>query len=70
MDFASALQAMDALEGYEGEDDPGNLYDRQLIEVTRDDDGSTCLAWIYVYAQDLAPHTRIASGRWRPASGD
>jgi len=65
-DFESALQAMDALEGYAGEDDPDNLYDRRLIEVTRDDDGSHALAWVYVYAQDLPPHTRIASGRWRP----
>ena len=64
MNFESALQDMDALEGYEGEDDSDNLYDRRLIEVTRDDDGSTCLAWIYVYAQDLPPHTRISSGRW------
>lgn len=70
MDFESALQSMDALEGYEGEDDPANLYDRRLIEVTLDDGGSTCLAWIYVYAQDLAPHTRIASGRWRQRSRD
>jgi gamma-glutamylcyclotransferase (GGCT)/AIG2-like uncharacterized protein YtfP len=70
IDFESALQSMDALEGYEGEDDPENLYDRRLIEVTFDDDGSTCLAWVYVYAQDLAPHMRIASGRWRRTSGD
>jgi len=65
MDFESALQSMDALEGYAGEDDPDNLYDRRLIEVTLDDDGGTCLAWTYVYAQDLPPHTRIVSGRWR-----
>jgi gamma-glutamylcyclotransferase (GGCT)/AIG2-like uncharacterized protein YtfP len=65
MDFESALQSMDALEGYAGEDDPDNLYERRLIEVTLDDDGGTCLAWIYVYAQDLPPHTRIVSGRWR-----
>ena len=65
VDFESALQSMDALEGYEGEDDPDNLYDRRRIEVTLDDDGSTCLAWIYVYAQDLPPHTRFVSGCWR-----
>ncbi len=69
IDFELALQAMDALEGYAGEDDPDNLYDRRLIEVTLDDDGSTCLAWIYVYAQDLAPQAQIVSGRWRPTRG-
>lgn len=45
-----------------------NLYERRLVEVTLED-GSTCRAWTYEYAQALATQSRIASGRWRDVSG-
>lgn len=67
-DFEAALRAMDELEGYAGEDADGNLYDRRLIEVDLEGGGS-CLAWTYIYAQEVAPQARIASGNWRDVSG-
>lgn len=67
-DFEAALRAMDELEGYAGEDADGNLYERCLIEVDLEG-GDRCVAWTYVYAQEVAPLARIASGSWRDLSG-
>ncbi len=66
-DLEAATRSMDELEGYEGPGIAGNLYEREWVEVTLDADGSTCLAWTYVYGQDLPEHQRIPSGRWRQA---
>lgn len=68
-DLAAAMRSMDELEGYEGPGAPGNLYERQLVDVTLDADGSTCLAWTYFHARDWPPQARIVSGRWRQARG-
>lgn len=65
-DVDAATRSMDELEGYEGPGMAGNHYERVQIEVTLEVDGSTCPAWVYVYAQDLPAHRRIPSGRWRP----
>ncbi len=67
-DFDAALRAMDELEGYAGEGADGNLYERRLIEVDLEG-GERCVAWTYVYAQDLPPQARIASGSWRDVIG-
>ena len=68
-DLEAATQSMDALEGYAGPGDPGNLYEREQVEVTLDADGSTCTAWVYVYARELPEQARIASGSWRQWRG-
>ncbi len=67
-DVAAAMRSMDDLEGYFGPGEADNLYERRLVEVTLED-GGTCQAWTYEYAQDLPPQARIGSGCWRDVSG-
>ncbi len=67
-DLEAAMREMDELEGYSGDGADDNLYERRLIEVTLDG-GGTCVAWTYVYAQELPVQARIASGSWRQWRG-
>jgi gamma-glutamylcyclotransferase (GGCT)/AIG2-like uncharacterized protein YtfP len=47
-----------ALDRYEGVDE--GLYRREQIAV-RLDDGQSCDAWVYLYAQPIAGRRRIAA---------
>jgi gamma-glutamylcyclotransferase (GGCT)/AIG2-like uncharacterized protein YtfP len=68
-DAEAAMRSMDELEQYEGPGASGNLYERVLVNVTLDADGSTAQAWTYICAQDVPPGQRLASGHWRQVSG-
>ncbi|CAM5497474.1 Gamma-glutamylcyclotransferase OS=Streptomyces alboniger OX=132473 GN=CP975_11085 PE=4 SV=1 [Streptomyces alboniger] len=65
------LAALDLLEEY-APDDPRNLYERVVREVTRTADGTTALAWVYVAAPRVAERLRasgtvIGGGDWSSA---
>jgi gamma-glutamylcyclotransferase (GGCT)/AIG2-like uncharacterized protein YtfP len=66
--LAAAVARLDAIEDFRGFGVPGSLYVRRLVGVTRAD-GSTPLAWTYVYAGDVRAARPIASGAWRTRDG-
>ena len=59
---ASALEVLDAFEGYDPRDPAGSDYlrERVVLEFPRG-----IRAWIYVYNRPLDPARRVASGDWR-----
>jgi gamma-glutamylcyclotransferase (GGCT)/AIG2-like uncharacterized protein YtfP len=67
--YGELLVALDRLEDHVP-GDPRNLYERLARDVTRDADGTTVRAWVYVAAPAVAARLRghgrlIESGDWR-----
>ncbi|MCH5677497.1 gamma-glutamylcyclotransferase family protein [Streptomyces gilvus] len=67
--YAELLVALDRLEEY-APDDPAGLYVRREREVTRESDGRSVRAWVYLAAPAVAARLRaggelIESGDWR-----
>lgn len=67
--YGEVLTALDRLEGYVA-GDPRSLYERIEREVTRETDGASVRAWVYVAgstvtARLLVGGQRIESGDWR-----
>ncbi|WP_031477093.1 gamma-glutamylcyclotransferase family protein [Streptomyces bicolor] len=70
--YGELLVELDRLEEY-APGDLRNLYERVEREVTRDADGTTVRAWVYVAAPAVASQLRargrvIGSGDWRERS--
>ena len=66
--FVDVLADLDGLEGFRGEGEPSNLYDRKVVTVTLSD-GSQAEAYTYLVADRLyesrIKHSPvIASGDW------
>jgi gamma-glutamylcyclotransferase (GGCT)/AIG2-like uncharacterized protein YtfP len=58
------LHSLDALEGYYGEADEGNYYDRIEVEVTSGDLTARALTYVFSASQARALEV-IESGDWR-----
>lgn len=74
LDPATATYVMarlDRLEGYRGENNPGNMYDRKQVTV-RFDDGTETTAFAYITAKGFRKHVAnmaiIATGDWKDAA--
>lgn len=61
---ATALAALDEVEGFIGGGHRDNLYERRRVTV-RSGDGALWLAWTYVFVGDREGARPIASGDWR-----
>jgi gamma-glutamylcyclotransferase (GGCT)/AIG2-like uncharacterized protein YtfP len=67
--YGQLLGILDELEEY-APGDPANLYERVAREVTREEDGMSVRAWVYVAAPAVAAALRargrlIEGGDWR-----
>ncbi|MCX4908880.1 gamma-glutamylcyclotransferase family protein [Streptomyces sp. NBC_00878] len=67
--YGQLLGTLDQLEEY-APGDPANLYERVAREVTREEDGMSVRAWVYVAAPAVAATLRargrlIEGGDWR-----
>ncbi len=62
-----SMEQLAALDTYEECDRPAPLFHR-IVTTARSRDGSECMAWVYVYAREVADATRIDHGdyaAWR-----
>ena len=55
-------KAMDMIEGFRGENDPHNLYNKAEVEVETDEGVETCK--VYVFARDTADFEEVVDGVW------
>ncbi len=62
-DVERTLAKLDRIEGYLGEDVPGSLYHRVLVEA-RAESGRTLTAWTYVLVEP-GELPEIPSGSWK-----
>lgn len=62
--FEDVLDSLDSLEGYRGEGDPGNLYDREIIRITRDETDEEIYAYVYLVGPRM--RARLAGAPYYP----
>jgi gamma-glutamylcyclotransferase (GGCT)/AIG2-like uncharacterized protein YtfP len=68
-DWEATVAKLDELEGYYGEENPKNLYNKTLIEVEILQDETKQLAYVYIYnckdELELSKEIYLPEGKWR-----